>query len=345
MNRFWAIPVLLAAAACASVPSTPARPRPVSDQQTPEADGSVRLAREEWFLKRRQEADGTVPVDAFGRAQERLLACSLSHGAAKAAVASPFDGRIWEEIGPRNIAGRVLSVAFDPKDPDVLWAGSAGGGLYRSGGFGRSGRRMGRDHLPCLWIGAIAIDTKNPQILYMGTGDPNTNVHFFGGFGGLLKTGGGGLTFPKLPGAEGAFFRTLVSAADSNLVLTAGKTGLYRSADAGGHFAKVLTGEITDFAQDPKSPARLVAVKATTSASHADSGLFESLDAGLTWHPLGTGLPDGMSWGRGALAFPPAPSTVMYLALALTSGAQPSGLFRSADDGRTWTRQATDREN
>ena len=63
------LPLLLAVAGCASVPSPPARPRPIPDQRTPEADGTVRLAREEWFLKRRQEADGTVPVDAFGLAQ------------------------------------------------------------------------------------------------------------------------------------------------------------------------------------------------------------------------------------------------------------------------------------
>ena len=350
MKRFWGIPIVLAAAACAGLPSPspPARPRPIPDQKIAEADGRVRLAREEWFLKRRQEADGTVPVDAFGRAQERWRAWSLSHGAAKAAGASPFDGRIWQEIGPRNIAGRVLSVAFDPNDPNVLWAGSAGGGLYRSGDFGQSWRQMGGDHLPSLWIGAIAIDPRNPQVLYMGTGDPNTNLHSFGGFGGLLKTTDGGLTFQTLPIAESAFFRTLVSATDSNLVLTAGKTGLYRSADAGGHFTKVLTGEITDFAQDPKSPARLVAVKATTSASHADSGLFESLDSGLTWRPLGTGLPDPTTWGRGAIAFPPAPLTVIYFALALTSGAsgsQRSGLFRSIDNGKTWSLWATDRQN
>jgi photosystem II stability/assembly factor-like uncharacterized protein len=348
MRRPWLLPLLLAAAACAGLPSAPPRPRPLPERETPEADGPVRLQREEWFLKRRQEPDGTVPVNAFALAQERWRAWSLHHGAGKAAAASPFDGRTWQEIGPRNIAGRVLSVAFDPGDPDVLWAGSAGGGLYRSGDFGRSWRQMGGDHLPSLWIGALAVDPRNPQVLYMGTGDPNTNLHSFGGFGGLLKTTDGGLTFQTLPVADAAFFRTLVSAADSNLVLTAGKAGLYRSADAGAHFAKVLAGEITDFAQDPEAPTRLVAVKATTSASRPDSGLFESLDAGETWHPLGTGLPDPTTWGRGALAFPPAPSGVIYLALALTAGAsgsQRSSLFRSTDDGRTWSVQATDRRN
>ncbi len=141
MRCSWSLLLLLAATACASVPSTPARPRPVPDQEIAETDGRVRLAREEWFLKRRQEPDGTVPVDAFGLAQERWRAWAPGHGAGKAAAASPFDGRTWQEIGPRNIAGRVLSVAFDPNDPDVLWAGSAGGGLYRSGDFGGAGGR------------------------------------------------------------------------------------------------------------------------------------------------------------------------------------------------------------
>src|SRR3954452_17314041 len=103
MSRFWAIPLLLAVTACAGLPSP--RPRPVPDQRTPEADGTVRLAREEWFLQRRQEADGTVPVDAFGRAQERWKEWSLRHGAGKAAAAPPLAGGSCQESGPPNTPG------------------------------------------------------------------------------------------------------------------------------------------------------------------------------------------------------------------------------------------------
>jgi photosystem II stability/assembly factor-like uncharacterized protein len=348
MNRAWYLPVLFAAAACASVPppAPPARPQPVPDHRMVEPDGRARLEREEWFLRQRQGADGTVPVDAFARAQRNWLDWSRSHpsnGLPDKAAGSALGGRVWTERGPRNIAGRVLSVAFDPVNPDVIWAGSAGGGLWRSGDFGQTWRQKGGDHLPSLWIGALAVDPRNPGVLYMGTGDPNTNLHSFGGFGGLLKTTDGGETFQPIPIAESAFFRTLVSAADSNLVLTAAKTGLYRSADAGGHFAKTLAGEITDFVQDPTNPSRFVAVRATTNLSHHDSGLFESLDAGATWQPLpGTGLPPPIDWGRAALAFPPTPSPLVYLALNVYDGPVKSSLFRSTDNGKTWAPYATE---
>jgi photosystem II stability/assembly factor-like uncharacterized protein len=337
--------VLLATGACAGLPAPPTPPRPAPDFQVEAEDGQARFRREEWFFKRRQGPDGEVPVDAFARELANWRAWSPSHQSAPPAKdgGSPFSGRLWREMGPRNIAGRVLSVAVDPRNPDVVWAGSAGGGLYRSADFGHTWQQKGGDSLPSLWIGALALDPRNPDVLYMGTGDPNSNLHSFGGFGGLLKTTDGGETFLSLPIAEPAFFRTLVSAADSRLVLTAAKTGLYRSADAGGHFTRVLAGEIPDFAQDPKNPSRFVAVKSTTSVPHADSGLFESLDAGVTWHPLGAGLPPGIDWGRGAVAFPPPPSTALYLALDLVAGPLPSTLFRSADDGQTWSSQATDR--
>jgi photosystem II stability/assembly factor-like uncharacterized protein len=354
MNRSRDIPlllaVLLATGACAGLPSPPTRPRPAPDLQVEAEDGQSRFKREEWFFKRRHGADdrdGEVPVDLFARAVANWRAWSASHRIAVPAKdgGSPFSGRIWQEMGPRNIAGRVLSVAVDPRNPDVLWAGSAGGGLYRSADFGQTWQQKGGDHLPSLWIGALALDPGSPDVLYLGTGDPNSNLHSFGGFGGLLKTTDGGETFQALPIAESAFFRTLVSAADSKLVLTAAKTGLYRSADAGGHFTRVLAGEIPDFAQDPKNASRFVAVKSTTSVAHADSGLFESLDAGVTWHPLGAGLPPGIDWGRGAVAFPPPPSTALYLALDLVAGPLPSSLFRSADAGQTWTSWAADRRN
>ena len=136
----------------------------------------------------------------------------------------------------------MLAVAFDPTNSDVIWAGSAGGGLWRSGDFGQTWRQMGGDHLPSLWIGAIAVDPNNPQVLYLGTGESNVTVYGYGGFGGLLKTADGGQTFTRIPLPEPAFYRILVPRADSNLVLAAARGGLYRSADAGGHFAKVLAG-------------------------------------------------------------------------------------------------------
>jgi photosystem II stability/assembly factor-like uncharacterized protein len=340
MNRAWTLLAFLIATACTGIPSRPpqTRPRPVPDRAVAAHDGEERSAREEWFLRRLREADGTIRDDASARGARSWQAWSAGHapGQARGKAASPLGARSWQEIGPRNVAGRVLAVAFDPVDPNILWAGSAGGGLYRSVDFGLSWSQIGGDHLPSLWIGAIAVDPNHPDTLYLGTGEANEVGYVWGGFGGLLKTTDAGRTFTRIDLPESAFYRVAVSTADSDLVLVAARTGLYRSADAGGHFTRKLPGGFTDFAQDPKNPSRFVAVHSGVS----DGGLFESLDAGLTWHLLGTGLPSGF-WGRGAVAFPAPPATTLNLAVAVGDALGPS-FFRSPDDGRSWERVVID---
>ena len=332
---------ILALAACTAVPP-PSTPPEAEEELAEKADASRK--QEEWFLRRLREADGTVRENAFASGPRSWEAWVAGHppAAPPDKAASPLDARSWREAGPRNIAGRVLAVAFDPTDSSVIWAGSAGGGLWRSGDFGQTWRQMGGDHLPSLWIGAIAIDPNHPKVLYLGTGEANVTVYGYGGYGGLLKTADGGQTFTRIPLPEPAFYRILVSAADSSLVLTAARNGLYRSADAGGHFAKVLPGRITDLTQDPKNPSRFLAVCEAPTFSDTNAGLYESLDAGLTWHRLGTlgtgGLPSPFQWGRAAIAFAPAPSRILYLALAARTPEGPT-LFRSLDDGATWTAQ------
>jgi photosystem II stability/assembly factor-like uncharacterized protein len=329
LKHSFALLAIFTLAACTAVPSPRTLPE-VQEELTEKADASRK--QEEWFLQRLREADGAVRESATASASQKWQAWSIRAGKA----ASPLGARVWREAGPNNIAGRVLAVAFDPTDSNVIWAGSAGGGLWRTGDFGQTWKQMGGDRLPSLWIGAIAVDPNHPNILYLGTGEANVTVYGYGGYGGLLKTADGGQTFTGIPLPEPAFYRILVSPADSSLVLTAARGGLYRSADAGGHFAKVLPGRITDLAQDPKRPSRFLAVCEAPTFSDTNAGLYESLDAGLTWHRLGTGLPSPFQWGRAAIAFAPAPSRTLYLALAARTPEGPT-LFRSLDDGATWT--------
>jgi hypothetical protein len=306
MSRHWVFSVLFLAMACSSVPSHPPqqeRPTPAPDRIV-EQDGDARLEREEWFFHRLRGEDGKVPVDAFARGIQRWRAWAAGHplswsaeGLRRSTAESLFGSRTWQEIGPWNIAGRVLSVAFDPKDPKIIWAGTAGGGLWRSGDFGQTWKQMGGDRLPSLWISAITVDPQNSKIVYMGTGEANTNYGGYGGFGGMLKTTDGGQTFQEVRISEYGFFRTIVSSASSNLILTSGYNGLYRSTDAGAHFTRTLVDSITDFEQDPKRPSRFLAVRSGGFGNNR-SGILESVDAGLTWKPLGVGLPAAAEWGR-----------------------------------------------
>jgi len=335
-------------------------PRPEPDELT-SREGQLFLAREKWFLDKRRNPDGSLPVDLFEKGRKNWANWASLHplidefrarardGAGAPASddrGSAISSRLhsWKELGPKNIAGRVLSVAFDPSHPDSIWAGSAGGGLYRSSDFGAHWRQIGGDDLPSLWIGAVAIDPRNPNVLYAGTGETNSNVGGYGGFGGVLKSGNGGKTFTKIAIPEYGFFKIVISSADSSRVLfAAGNT--YLSTDAGKTVKPVLAGTTTDLAQDPKDPMRFIAVR-SSAWGDGNSGLRESRDGGATWQPIGTGLPDPADWGRSAIAFAAAPSKKLFFACATKLGnANPPTLYVSDDDGRTWALTATSGTN
>lgn len=306
-------------------------------------------------MNRRRGPDGKVAADLFGREVAAWRAWAAAHGQSNAGAKGTGAAlaRTWQERGPFNIAGRVMSVALDPTDPNLIWAGSAGGGLWKSADFGQTWRQTGGDDLPSLWIGAIAVDPNDHEVVYMGTGEDNTNYGGFGGFGGMLKTTDGGQTFSQvlLPssnaGRPSSFLRTIVSRANSRIVLTASDVGVYRSGDAGSHFTLTTINDeqnISDLDQDPDALSRFVAVVSGGYGS-SQSGLLESLDAGVTWHSLGSGLPDPSQWGRSAFAFGPAGSGVAFTAVGQKIGGSfPPTLFKSTDHGHTWTPVAVDQQ-
>jgi|HubBroStandDraft_3_1064219.scaffolds.fasta_scaffold00780_1 photosystem II stability/assembly factor-like uncharacterized protein len=360
MLRLLGIVVLAMPVACASSSTEPKAGSNLSSsvstgRAVPEPDPG--LERDEWMRRGRVAAGERVPVDAFVRETQAWEAWAVVHrsqGAApgeglsdcRNACARPAGALEWQEMGPRNIAGRVISVAFDPQKPETIWAGTAGGGLWWTRDFGATWREAGAGLLPSLWISAVAVDPRDPQVVYMGTGEANANGDGFGGFGGMLKTDDGGQTFTKIEVPAYHFYRTVVSSADSRLVLTATPGGVYRSADGGARFSRVFPRSATDLVQDPKNPSRFVLVQAEPVSGSSTSGLFESLDEGVSWRPLGRGLPPSRRWGRAAVAFSPAPSPVLYLAV----GRKPKSpfmpvLLRSTDDGQTWNPWAEDGEH
>ena len=79
----------------------------------------------------------------------------------------------WEAIGPHNIGGRTLCLAVHPQDTNILWAGSASGGIWKSTTAGRGANAWQRVEtgFPVLGVSAIAIDPENPDIVYAGTGE------------------------------------------------------------------------------------------------------------------------------------------------------------------------------
>ena len=277
------------------------------------------------------------PPEPLGGGPASWRIWKVTH-ALRAADQADDDGSLaWREVGPSNIAGRVAAVAFrDPAKPTSLVAGAAGGGILATDDLGNTWRRLGGDDLPSLWIGAIAVDPANPDVFYAGTGDGNVTSAGIGGAGGILKTTDGGQTFRLLSLPEsGAFYRIVVSASNRSVLLAAANDGLYRSGDAGETWEKT-GGPITplDIVQDPKNPLRFLAVSGKIFGGNG--GLFESLDEGRNWNPIGLGLPAADAWGRGALTMTDLPVRSLYLWIDKTSDVGKPQLYRSLDDGANW---------
>ena len=105
----------------------------------------------------------------------------LERNRVKAALPTPGVVQ-WESVGPTNIGGRMTSIICHPQTPDTVWAGAAGGGVWQSDDAGRTWRPVWRDQ-DILNVGALAIDPKNPAIIYCGTGEANLSADSYAGVG------------------------------------------------------------------------------------------------------------------------------------------------------------------
>ena len=96
-------------------------------------------------------------------------------------------------IGPAGMSGRVTSIDVNLKNPDVIYVGTASGGLWKSEGGGTSWIPI-FDSLEVASIGAIAIDQSNPDVIWVGTGEGNPRNSQTSG-GGLYRSIDGGRTW------------------------------------------------------------------------------------------------------------------------------------------------------
>jgi photosystem II stability/assembly factor-like uncharacterized protein len=102
----------------------------------------------------------------------------------------------WECIGATNIGGRMTCAVCHPTEPNKIWAGAAGGGVWLTTDGGL--------HWQALWdkenvlnVGALAIDAKVPDTIYCGTGEANLSADSYPGVG-LYRSGDGGKTWSLL---------------------------------------------------------------------------------------------------------------------------------------------------
>lgn len=308
-------------------------------------------ARDLWFIKSRGLDTASRPDLKWRSALDQVKQEIANRGVGV--------GPSWNLVGPSpmtmlnwamgKVAGRVTSFAYDPSDVETLYLGTASGGVWKSTNGGTSWTPI-FDQVGTQSIGSIYVQAAPNKRIWVGTGEQGQGcVSYFGL--GLWVSNDEGASFVEANGnganrMEASFITAIAgNASDPDVLLAGGEgycedgnyitSGLYRTADAGQNWSKILDGQITDIAYNPANPATYFA--ALSRGSDPNGGVYRSTDDGNTWTRLENGIIFGSGYRRTRLAISPSdPMTVYAL---VNRGAV--FLYKSIDGGDTWTTQNT----
>lgn len=255
-------------------------------------------------------------------------------------------------IGPGGMSGRVTAIDVVLSNPDVMYVGTASGGLWKSTSGGIDWKPIFDDQ-PTASIGAVAIQQSNPSVIWVGTGEGNPRNSLNGGFG-VYKSLDGGKTW-KAMGLEKTrhIHRVIIDPTDPNTVYVGAigspwgihpERGVYKTSDGGKSWKKILytndKSGVADLVMDPTNPNKLIAAMWEHKrdpwffkSGGEGSGLYITHDGGDTWEKRtdADGLPKG-DLGRIGIAIARNKPNIVY---ALVE-AKKNALYKSEDGGFNW---------
>ncbi|WP_074410161.1 WD40/YVTN/BNR-like repeat-containing protein [Aquimarina megaterium] len=255
------------------------------------------------------------------------------------------------QIGPALMSGRIIDLENHPTNDRILYAGTAGGGVWKSSNGGASFSSVFDDHAQS--IGVVKIDPNDPDnTIWVGTGEIWTRNSVSIG-DGLYKSTDGGANWKKMGFENSERIGSIeINPKNSNEIYVgvlgalwgdSEERGVYKTVDGGKTWEKILyinekTG-VNDLIMDPKDPNILYAAmwefRRTAwgfNSGGPSSALYKSTDAGKTWNKIHNGFPKG-DLGRFALAIAPSNSKIVY---AVVESKEDKGLYRSDDAGANW---------
>jgi len=249
----------------------------------------------------------------------------------------------WTPVGPGPVivsptsafAGRVISIAFDPSNANIIYIGAANGGVWKSTNRGVTWSPKS-DYQNSLAIGALAIDPNNNQRVFAGTGQYGGAVGTFYG-NGILYSSNGGTSWSEL--ATATFQRDEISQilfdptdATSQRMFLSSRQGVWQTTDAGANWSLLRAGAASDLVLIVSGGnVQLI-------AGFAGSGIFTATRTGTTW---GT-------WTQyTSTNFPPIFDRIVlgqsrnnptHIYAAFSDGYNIAGIAKTPDGGTTWNR-------
>ena len=268
-----------------------------------------------------------------------------------------FSTSMMENIKPRNIgpggmSGRVTAIDVVNNKPDIIYVGTASGGLWKSESGGIKWSPIFDDQVTAS-IGAIAIQQSNPDVIWVGTGEGNPRNSLNGGYG-IFKSLDGGKTWNSM-GLEKTrhIHRIIIDRSNPKTVYVAAigspwgehsEKGVYKTINGGKSWKKILfvnnkTGA-ADMVVDPINPSKIIVAMWEHKrdpwffkSGGKGSGLYITYDGGENWTKKTDkdGLPKG-ELGRIGLAISKSKNNIVYALVESKKNA----LYKSVDGGENW---------
>ncbi|HLF15542.1 MAG TPA: glycosyl hydrolase [Bacteroidota bacterium] len=270
--------------------------------------------------------------------------------------ASVFNGLKFRSIGPAVTSGRVIDFAVNPDDRSQYYAAAASGGVWKTTNAGTTWTPVFDDQASYS-IGCIAMDPRNPSVIWVGSGENNSQRSVSYG-DGVYRSEDGGKSWQNMGlKASEHIGKIVIDPRNSNVVYAAaqgplwapgGDRGLYKTTDGGKTWNAILTISkytgVSELAMDPRNPDVVYAASYqrgrrvwTLIDGGPESAIHKSTDGGATWKKLTSGLPKD-NVGRIGLAISPVNPDVLYAVIELPN--RKGGFYRSADRGATWEKRS-----
>ncbi len=267
---------------------------------------------------------------------------------------STFDGLKFRSLGPAITSGRITDFAVNPNNFHEFYVAVASGNVWKTTNSGTTWEPI-FDNYGSYSIGCVTLDPNNPHVVYVGTGENNSQRSVSWG-DGIYRSEDGGKSFTNIGLKKSEHIaKILIDPRDSKVIYVAaqgplwgpgGDRGLYKSTDYGATWDSVLyisenTG-VTDVVMDTRNPDVLYAASYQRRRhvwvllnGGPEGAIYKSTDAGETWNKLKAGLPSG-DIGRIGLAI--SPVNTDYVFAIIEAQGDKSGFYKSTNRGASWNK-------
>lgn len=315
---------------------------------TVKSTGYKAFKRWEYFVRPRVYPTGNLSVlsQTAKNYADFLIKENIENANNKFSSTSSVMSTTWTSVGPFGAptgsvsglprkAGRDNFLTFHPTNTLTIYAGAAGGGLWKTTNGGTSWTIL-TDALPVSAVSDLAIDPTNPNIMYLATGGGDD---FLSGqpvySDGLYKTTDGGVTWAQAGitfslSQSRVIHKIVIDPANSANIIVATSIGIYRSTNSGASFTSISTFNCWDLKVHPTNSSIMYAASGTT--------FYRSTNSGASFSSVTTPISGA---NRIAIAVTPINPSNVYLLASKSSDSQLLGVYQSTNDGVSFVTKST----